>query len=257
MSTKLYPSPLLRYLAAVILVLLGLVLRLLLVPVIGDRSPFLIFIAPITIAAWYGGIGPGLISTLLSLVAIDYFFVPPVHSLFAYTLGVEVRMVIFALEGTVVSSVIGALRNAIYRTKAELALQQTEEQLKLLIESIEDYAIIMLDPDGNVVTWNNGAEQLLGYRGSEIIGSHVSTLYTQEDAALAEPEGTLRHASASLSWRGEQWRLRKDGTRFRARVIINALRDRFGSLRGFAEIIRETTWEELDAAEIHSEEQAS
>lgn len=239
MISKLYPSPLLRYLVAVVAVAMALGIRLMLTPIIGHHGPFLVFIVPVTLAAWYGGIGPGLLATLLSAACVDYFFMAPIHSFLAFTLNGKVRMSLFGLEATVVSAVVGALRNAIYRAKAELALQESEEQLRLLIESLEDYAIMMLDLDGFIVTWNSGAERIMGYRSGEIIGRHVSTFYTAAEAALAEPEGTLQQAAAKDRWKGEQLRVRKDGTQFRARVVVTALKGRGGDLRGFAEIVRE------------------
>jgi PAS domain S-box-containing protein len=239
MSTRLYPSPLLRYLVAVFTVGLALVLRLVLTPVVGMHSPFLFFILPVAISAWFGGIGPGLVATGLALVAVDYFFLPPIHSLLAYTLAVKIRVAFFALESTTVSAIVGALKNAIYRGKVDLALHQSQEQLRLLIESIEDYSIVMLDTEGNVMTWNHGAEQLMGYKSSEIVGRHFSVFFTGQDAGLAEPEGALRMAAASEKWKGEYWRIRKDGSRFRAHVVITALKDRSGELRGYAEIARD------------------
>ena len=112
---------------------------------------------------------------------------------------------------------------------------------QLLIESVRDYAIFVLDADGRVATWNIGAERLKGYKPSEIIGRHFSTFYGEEDLRARKPWKELEVAIADGRVEDEGWRIRKDGTRFWANVIITALRDDSGNLIGFAKVTRDLT----------------
>ncbi len=111
----------------------------------------------------------------------------------------------------------------------------------LLIESITDYAIFMLDPHGYVISWNAGAERLKGYHADEIIGQHFSRFYPQEDVTRGKPAMELRIAVDSGRFEEEGWRVRKDGSLFRANVIITAMLDETGKLRGFSKITRDIT----------------
>ena len=112
---------------------------------------------------------------------------------------------------------------------------------QLLIESVRDYAIFALDPDGRIATWNIGAERLKGYRPAEIIGRHFSTFYPPEDVASRKPQRELEIAIAEGRVEDEGWRIRKDGTRFWANVIITALFDENKNLVGFAKVTRDLT----------------
>jgi PAS domain S-box-containing protein len=116
-----------------------------------------------------------------------------------------------------------------------------EEQFRLLVESVRDYAIFMLDPEGYVVSWNAGAERIKGYRAQEAIGKHFSIFYPPDAVASGWPEHELEVARLEGRFEDEGWRLRKDGTRFWANVVITALHDRTGQLRGFAKVTRDMT----------------
>jgi PAS domain S-box-containing protein len=116
-----------------------------------------------------------------------------------------------------------------------------EERLQLLIEAVVDYGIFVLDPDGNVVSWNTGAQKLKGYTRSEILGKHFSTFYPPEDIARGWPQEELKRAQASGRFEDEGWRVRKDGSRFWANVVITPLYDSTGTLAGFAKITRDLT----------------
>src|SRR5437870_646344 len=116
-----------------------------------------------------------------------------------------------------------------------------EEIYRLLVNEVRDYAIFMLDPLGMVVTWNLGAERLEGYTAGEIIGSHFSRFYLPEAVRAGQP---VRALSEALAWgrsEDEGWRVRKDGSRFWANVVITALYDDHGNHRGFAKIMRDLT----------------
>jgi len=116
-----------------------------------------------------------------------------------------------------------------------------EERFRLLVESARDYAIFMLDPKGNVLTWNFGAERFQGYRADEIIGSHFSRFYPPEAAAKGVPDDDLRRAAEDGSLEDEGWRVRKDGSMFWANVVITAMRGDRGELIGYAKLTRDQT----------------
>lgn len=111
----------------------------------------------------------------------------------------------------------------------------------MLIESITDYAMFMLDLSGHVVSWNAGAERLKGYRADEIVGQHFSRFYSEEDVAHGNQAKGLDIAAREGRFEEEGWRVRKDGSLFWANAIITALRDEAGQLRGFAKVIRDVT----------------
>lgn len=123
----------------------------------------------------------------------------------------------------------------------EKALQQTGIRFQSLVEAVEDYAIYLLDTSGNVVSWNTGAERLKGYRSDEIIGQHFSRLFTPEDQQSDKPNQLLSTVTVEGRAEDEGWRVRKDGSRFWANVVITALRNPDGSLYGFAKITRDLT----------------
>jgi PAS domain S-box-containing protein len=120
-------------------------------------------------------------------------------------------------------------------------LRESEEGFRLLVDSIRDYAIFMLDPSGRVMSWNAGAERIKGYKAAEIIGHHFSRFYTIADIEAEEPGRALRDAMRHGSTEKEGWRVRKDGSRFWANVVITALFDVTGEHRGFAKITRDLT----------------
>ena len=107
--------------------------------------------------------------------------------------------------------------------------------------AVKDYAIFMLDPDGRVSTWNTGAERIKGYKSDEIIGEHFSRFYTQEDIELGKPDSELKVAASEGRLEDEGWRVRKDGSRFWANVIITAIRGKNGELLGFSKVTRDFT----------------
>lgn len=115
------------------------------------------------------------------------------------------------------------------------------EALRLLVASVRDYAIFMLDPQGHIRTWNLGAERIKGYTASEVIGKHFSLFYTQEDVERGHPDWELQVAAETGRYEEEGWRCRKDRSRFWANVVITALRDERGDLRGFGKVTRDLT----------------
>lgn len=132
-------------------------------------------------------------------------------------------------------------RDVTERKRNDEALKQSEERFRLLVDGVKDHAIFMLDPDGKVTSWNPGAERIKGYRTDEILGRHFSLFYPSEDVQLGKPERELRQALAEGRYEEEGWRIRKDGSRFWADVVITALTDGAGNLRGFSKISRDIT----------------
>jgi PAS domain S-box-containing protein len=125
--------------------------------------------------------------------------------------------------------------------RREQILRESEERIQLIVNGVKDYAIFSLDPDGNVTSWNTGAQSIKGYSAAEIIGKHFSTFYTPEDIARNWPRHELDVARVEGRFEDEGWRVRKDGSRFWANVIITALYDNDHRLRGFAKVTRDLT----------------
>ena len=139
------------------------------------------------------------------------------------------------------TEVVGSWVDITDRRQAETSLRASEARLRLLVGSVRDYAIYMLDPEGHVRSWNAGARQIKGYTESEILGQHFSRFYTPEDVAAGRPDAALRAANAGGRFEEENWRVRKDGSRFWADVVITAVRDDRGALVGFAKVTRDLT----------------
>jgi PAS domain S-box-containing protein len=132
----------------------------------------------------------------------------------------------------------------------------SELRYRLLVDGVQDYAIFSMDPNGVVTSWNLGAERIKGYKPDEIIGKHFSTFYTPEDRASGLPNTVLHTAATEEHFAGEGWRVRKDGTRFWASVVVTALRDEEGRLYGFSKVTRDMTERKrlLDTIQHHSQE---
>jgi PAS domain S-box-containing protein len=130
-------------------------------------------------------------------------------------------------------------------SKEENELRLNEQQFRRLVQSVTDYAIYMIDPGGRVSSWNAGAQHIKGYLPHEIVGEHFSRFYTEEDRATDEPQKALNVAAREGRFEKEGWRIRKDGTRFMAHVVIDAIHDDNGELIGFAKIARDITEQKL------------
>ncbi len=162
----------------------------------------------------------------------------------AYTLGAVDFLVKPLLPVVLRAKVTGFVelfkqRRQIEANAAEL--RASEERFRLLVEGTADHAMFMLDPTGRVVSWNPGAERIKQYRADEIIGRHISCFYPAEDVEARKPQRELELATAGSKYEEEGWRVRKDGTRFWARVVITALRDETGQLQGFSKVTRDIT----------------
>ena len=158
----------------------------------------------------------------------------------------------FRMKGVIVfgnilaALLLGAAAFAIFqemsrRSNLERELHRSEERFRLMVSSVKEYAILMLDPNGCVVSWNAGAERIKGYGSQEIIGQHFSCFYPAEDIERGKPEQELKVAAAQGQVEDEGWRVRKDGSKFWANVVVTALRDPAGRLQGFSKVTRDLT----------------
>ena len=136
------------------------------------------------------------------------------------------------------------------------ALRQTAEQFHILVDSVEEYAIYMLDPMGNVVTWNTGAEKIKQYTAEEIIGKNFACFYTAEDVAADKPQRNLREAAGRGHIRDQGPRIRKDGSIFQAEIVLTALRDSSGDIRGYSKVTRDIT-DQIRGREVEAEKIAA
>lgn len=230
------------YSIAVLVSLLTMLLRLLLSVVLNETAPLLLFILSVLFSAWYGGFGPGMVATVLSGLLGTYFFVHPSFSLEVVDLANGTQITIFFIEGGCISGLSEALRQA--KSRAEqvaLKLKDSEEQYRLLIEGIKDYAIFGLDPQGRITSWNSGAELMIGYTAAEVLGRHFSIFYSESDLAKGRPEHNLQLAKTEGRIQDTGWRKRKDGSLFWADGMTTALWNEQQQLRGFSKVIRDIT----------------
>jgi PAS domain S-box-containing protein len=150
--------------------------------------------------------------------------------------GAPIRDAAGATRGAVL-----VFRDATEDRRASDALRQSEEKLRLMIASVSDYAIFMLDPGGRLASWNPGAERITGYREEEVLGAHFSRFFTPEDVALGKPAEELLVATSQGRFEEEGWRVRKDGSRFWANAVISPMRDVAGEIVGFVKTTRDLT----------------
>lgn len=139
------------------------------------------------------------------------------------------------------SRVCAVFENVTKRRQEEHKLRENEERFRLFVQGVEEYAMFQLDPQGRVVSWNKGAKRLKGYGTEEIIGKHFSVFYAPEDVKSGRPWLLLKQAGERGQVEDEGWRVRKDGSRFWANVVVTALRDASGVLRGYAKVTRDLT----------------
>ena len=233
----------LRCTVGVLAAVLAAAIRLQFLEVLGLRAAFLTFYPAVAVAALYGGFSVGLLVTVVSAALADYFWMEPVGQ-FAITNSADlISIVIFLASGVLISYLAETAHRTQERTKAieVQAKLAVEQEFHSFVKEVGDYAIFMLDTSGGVVSWNKGAEQIKGYQADEIIGRHLSCFYTPEDNAREWPGQLLHRVASEGRVEDEGWRVRKDGSRFWANVVLTAVHDRDGSLQGFSKITRDIT----------------
>jgi PAS domain S-box-containing protein len=247
------------YVIAAFGVLLAFGLRLALRHVVGDRMPFLLFMPAALFAAWYGGVGPGLAAAVAGLLLGDYFFVAPMYSFKPQNTAELVVVIAYFLESMAGVLLVVALRRKGLqfrhahqrsdelareigdRHKAEQGLRESEERLRLIVESAKDFAIFLMDLKGSITTWNPGAESMFGYARKEILGRNAEILFTPEDREHHAPEQELEGAARNDRAEDERWHLRKDGTRVYASGVMRPVRDEKGQVTAFLKVARDIT----------------
>lgn len=246
-------SSLHAYGCAVVSVALATLLRLSLDPLLGVNFPFATILFAVLLTAWYAGFRAAFAAVVLGACSSAYFLLPPRGSFRLEGVDNQTGMVLYLTTSFGIALLGGALRAANERLDVRVrartlelalaneALQAAEERARLLIDGVQEYAIVMLDNDGHIVSWNAGAEKILGYRSQEIVGHHVSRLYAQDDVARGQPTKELQMVRAEGRRQSEGWRVRKDGSRFWARIAATAVTDQAGALRGFAKLMRDIT----------------
>jgi PAS domain S-box-containing protein len=243
-------------------VLAAVVLRVALNQLAGTEAVYLPFGLAILGAAWYAGARAGLIAVVPSALFASFVYLdpPPGGAERVFWFGV------FVLTGAVVVWALETLRwaqqnaeahaaaaerarseleqhmerNAASRRDADRALRESEMRFRLLVESVADYAIFMLDPDGRVMSWNAGADRITGYGAEEVIGRHFSVFHPAEEQRAGKPVSILKSALSRGRHEDDGWRVRKDGSRLWANVLMTPLRQD-GELIGFAKVVRDLT----------------
>jgi PAS domain S-box-containing protein len=226
---------------AVLAVVAAALVRWLLTPLLGPTTPFILFYPAVALCAWYGGLGPGLAATCLAGV-LSCLFLAPIGSLRVHDPANWFSLGLFLLMGVLISILNESLHRARRQARqSALDLSATNERFKLLVESVQDYGIAMLDLRGNITTWNRGAEHISGYGTNEALGRHFSLFYPSEQIAGGRPQQELEIATTSGHFEAEGWQVRKDGGHFWASVVIAAIRDTEGSLHGFSYVMQDLT----------------
>jgi PAS domain S-box-containing protein len=203
-----------------------------------ERSLVLPFAFAVVIAACVGRRRLGIFTTLLSAISIALISHHP--DLPGDLLGDFLDTGIFLAVGLFISMVIDRLSREIEREREiHERVRGSEEKLRLLVDSVHDYALCLLDADGHIAGWNSGAERMFGYRRDDITGRHICCLYTDAATLAGEPLQELELAQAAGRCERREWQLRRDGSRLRTHMVLTAIHDGAGQLRGYAVVLRE------------------
>jgi len=237
--------PLLRYLLAIATVALAYLLRIVITHYVGNGlATYITFYPAIMVTAILAGFWPGILATALSALVVDLWVLPP-YGLPAITSPVDLAgLILFSILGLLMSAFAHLYHHTRERATATLeasneALRRSEERVRLILEGVRDYAIILLDPEGRVTSWNAGAERIKGYPAEEILGKPFDVFYTPEAIATGRPHAELQQALIEGRFEEEGWRVRKDGSRFWANVVITPLYTEEGALFGFVKVTRD------------------
>jgi PAS domain S-box-containing protein len=248
-----------RYVLALLFVLAAAVIAYFLNPRIGESTASLFF-AAVILSAWSGGLGPGLLATACAaFLAGDFYRLNPVGSV-GFGWDDWLQAGVFVVVAVLISSLTSLRRRAETAlkkaydelevriaertselTKSNTLLRESEERFRLMVEGVGDYAMVMLDSHGTVISWNPGASRIFGYSQDQASGLNSSAFYPPEDVTRGKAAAELLDAAQANRREDEGWRVRADGTRFWANVITTSLWDDAGKLRGFAQITRDVS----------------
>lgn len=208
-----------------------------------DHNTYLLLILSIIVAAVLGGTGIAMPAAILAVLLGTLF---ALSRPLAASEPVDLVLLLLVASGIAVLDLRNASlrrRRAALDERRQNQLSEIADELNLLIDGAQGYAIYMLDPKGLVTIWNEGAERLKGWREQEAVGQHCSIFYPADAVQAGKPEADLKRARDEGKFEEEDWRLRKDGSEFLAHVSITALRDESGALRGFGKVVRDATGE--------------
>jgi len=248
-----------RYALALVYVASATGIAFLINPHIGQCTASLFF-AAVILSSWTGGLGPGLLATILAaFLAGEFYRLNPVGSR-GFGWDDWLQAGVFFVVAVLISSLTSLRRraeNALQKSFDELEvridertselrrsntlLRESEERFRLMVDGVPDYAIVMLDAKGMVVSWNPGANRIFGFSQDQAVGLNGSVFYTPEDSARGKPAADLLDAAQAGRREDEGWRVRRDGSRFWANVITSSLWDEAENLRGFAQITRDVS----------------
>ena len=198
-----------------------------------EQATFIVFVPAIVLGTFLSGLRHGLFLLGMFGLVTAYAFMPPTFTFVLHSDSI-IQLVVYSASGLFIVLLIANLAASIRSNQA------ANIRDALFVQAVTDYAIFMLDPEGRVTNWNAGAERIKGYTASEIIGQHFSRFYTDEDITAGKPEMALAMARRDGHYEEEGWRRRKDGSRFWASAVVDAIYDD-GQLIGFAKITRDLT----------------
>ena len=215
-----------------------------------------VFYLAVFLSACIGGFVTGLLSTLISVVVVWYYFILPQLSFVLSNSMALVSISVFAVMGLLFSITLGHMKKLISQANDTNAiLRASEERYRLLVDGVKDVANVMLDESGHVITWNQGAERLKGFTADEIIGCHFSIFYPPELVASGKPHTDLLEVLEQGISEDEGWRICKDGSQFWAHVVITPLYNDNGKIQGFSKITRDITKRKIAEDQLRASEE--
>ena len=228
--------------------------KLLFPKLLGVEKPFLGYFVAVLATAWYAGMAGGIVATAFATLAATYFFVGHRYSFAADDIREYVPVVVFVVECLLISYLCSLLHAAYRRAEGHRqALRESEQQYRLMVENVRDYAMFMTDRENRVVRWNTGAERLFGWTADGIVGQPAAVIFTPEDrergAHLQELETAERDGHAA----DERWHQRKDGSRFFASGMKMRVDDEAGHHVGFTKVVRDVTDRKLAESRLRTE----